>query len=314
MGSEWVRPSETVEFAYDPFGRRIEKKTSAKTTRFAYDREDIVAEYDGANVLQASYIHGPNIDEPLQMKRGGVTYFYQRDGLGSIASLSNNTGIKQKTYRYDSFGNIIAETGTVENPYIYTGRERDAETGLYYYRARYYDPQFGRFLNEDPIGFASGDENFHAYVGNNPVNFVDPLGLSRVIFNPMGGYIDVYPGDSPNVQGPPQRFPASNRPRNPGADPYQPGGFGPVPAGTFPTGSFVETGGSPSSEFGSGFVPIQLPRQPPYTRPRLGVGVHAGRANTPRGVNYGTRGCIRTNESALGAFRNDPISTITVLP
>ena len=174
-------PTQIVEFAYDPFGRRIQKKVGASVKKFVYDREDIVAEYDGANTLQATYIHGPNIDEPLQMKRGGATYFYQRDGLGSIASLSNSAGNKVRTYRYDSFGKVIAETGTLENPYIYTGRERDAETGLYYYRARYYDPQIGRFLSEDPIGFAGVDVNLYRYVANNPINFIDPSGLFEFI-------------------------------------------------------------------------------------------------------------------------------------
>ena len=87
MGSEWVRPSETVEFAYDPFGRRIEKKTSAQPTRFAYDREDIVAEYDGSNVLQASYIHGPDIDEPLQIKRGGVVPRQSQNGIRILSDI-----------------------------------------------------------------------------------------------------------------------------------------------------------------------------------------------------------------------------------
>jgi RHS repeat-associated protein len=64
-----------------------------------------------------------------------------------------------------------------QNPYTYTGREYDPETGLYYYRARYYDPATGRFLQQDPIGFASGDVNLYGYVGNNPINFIDPSGL-----------------------------------------------------------------------------------------------------------------------------------------
>ncbi|QCI28941.1 RHS repeat-associated core domain-containing protein [Caminibacter pacificus] len=72
---------------------------------------------------------------------------------------------------------MIKHTKTKEtnNPYTYTGREYDSEE-LYYYRARYYDPTIQRFLSEDPIGFASGDFNFYRYVGDNPVNFVDPSG------------------------------------------------------------------------------------------------------------------------------------------
>lgn len=81
-----------------------------------------------------------------------------------------------QTYSYDSFGNITP-TGTINQPYAYTGREYDNETGMYFYRARYYDPKAGRFVTKDPIGFAGGDVNFYAYVGNNPLNLIDPFGL-----------------------------------------------------------------------------------------------------------------------------------------
>jgi RHS repeat-associated protein len=80
------------------------------------------------------------------------------------------------SYVYDSFGKLTASTGTVTNPFEYTGREFDPETGLYYYRARYYDPVMGRFLSEDPSGAASG-LNLYRYVSNNPVNLYDPTGL-----------------------------------------------------------------------------------------------------------------------------------------
>ena len=173
-------PTETTAYAYDPFGRRIEKMVGAAVTLYVYDREDIVAEYDSTGTLQATYVHGPGIDEPLQLKKDGVTYYYQRDGLGSITSISDGAGDKVKTYQYDSFGNIINETGTVENPYAYTGRERDAETGLYYYRARYYDPQIGRFITEDPTGVRNllfSEMDLYVYSRNNPIIFKDPLGL-----------------------------------------------------------------------------------------------------------------------------------------
>jgi len=77
---------------------------------------------------------------------------------------------------YDSFGNLTSSTGPFVQPFRYTGREWDAETGLYYYRARYYDPVIGRFLSEDPIGFA-GSVNFYRYVDNGPINSIDPGGL-----------------------------------------------------------------------------------------------------------------------------------------
>ena len=82
-------------------------------------------------------------------------------------------------------GNIVQQSGNVENVYTYTGREWDTEAGLYYYRARYYDPTLGRFINGDPIGFAGGDVNFYVYVQNNPVNLIDPLGNSFITVEVM---------------------------------------------------------------------------------------------------------------------------------
>jgi len=85
-----------------------------------------------------------------------------------------------RTYRYDSFGRIISQTGTLDQPFTFTGREYDPETGLYYYRARYYDPKAGRFISKDPIGFGGGDLNLFRYVGNDPANFTDPSGLFAI--------------------------------------------------------------------------------------------------------------------------------------
>lgn len=93
---------------------------------------------------------------------------------------------------YDSFGNMKQHGNKVKQPYTYTGREWDRETGLYYYNARYYDPEMGRFISEDPIGFNGGDVNLYAYVGNNPVNFVDPWGLEQRVVGSRGGQPLVY--------------------------------------------------------------------------------------------------------------------------
>jgi RHS repeat-associated protein len=80
-------------------------------------------------------------------------------------------------YAYDAYGRVVASFETVDNPYLFTGRELDLESGLYHYRARAYDPETGRFLQEDPLGFAAGDLNLYRYVLNDPVNLVDPFGL-----------------------------------------------------------------------------------------------------------------------------------------
>ena len=169
-------PAFTSTYRYDGLGRRIEKVAKGQTKRYVYDGEDILLEYDGANVLQARYTHGPGIDEPIAVTKGGSTFFYHQDGLGTVTDLTDSTGATAKSYSYDAYGTIMDQTGTVDQPYTYTGRELDSETGLYYYRARYYDPSTGRFLQEDPIGL-SGGINFYAAFKGNPLLYTDPSGM-----------------------------------------------------------------------------------------------------------------------------------------
>ena len=170
----------TVTFKYDPFGRRIQKAftqgPTTTTTNYLYDGMNSLEEVDnGGNVL-ARYTQSGLIDEPLGMLRSGVTSYYEADGLSSTSSLSNSTGTLANTYTYDSFGKLTASTGSITNPFQYTEREFDQETGIYEYRARYYDQNNGRFISEDPITFRGG-VNFYRYVLNNPVINVDPPGL-----------------------------------------------------------------------------------------------------------------------------------------
>ncbi|MGC1413936.1 MAG: RHS repeat-associated core domain-containing protein [Candidatus Acidiferrum sp.] len=169
----------TVSFKYDPFGRRIYKSSSSGTSVFAYDGDNLIEETNSSGTAVARYAQTTNVDEPLAMLRGGATSFYQSDGLGSISSLTNASGAVAQTYTYDSFGKATASSGTLTNPFQFTAREFDAESGLYFLRNRYYDPQSGRFLNEDPLGFGGDDANFYAYVQNGPVDSVDPFGLQH---------------------------------------------------------------------------------------------------------------------------------------
>src|SRR5260370_2527591 len=157
----------TVTFKYDPFGRRIYKSSSSGTSIFAYDGDNLVEETNSSGTAVARYSQTQNIDEPLAMLRSGATSYYHADGLGSISSLSNAAGSIANTYTYDSFGKLTNSTGSLVNPFRYTARESDTETGLYYYRARYYDSTSGRFVSEDPVTFLGG-HNFYAYAGNEP--------------------------------------------------------------------------------------------------------------------------------------------------
>jgi RHS repeat-associated protein len=165
-----------VTYDYDALGRRVRKNNNGTVTLYWYEGEDIVLETDAAGVEQARYTHGPGIDSPLKVKRGGSAYYYHEDPLGSIVLMTNASKNSSRTYKYDAFGNIISQSGSLTNFYQYTGREWDGETALYYYRARTYDPKVGRFLQQDPIPPRPEDMNPFVYTGNNPTNRTDPTG------------------------------------------------------------------------------------------------------------------------------------------
>ena len=168
----------TVSFKYDPFGRRIYKSSSSTTSIYAYDEDNLVEEANSSGTEVASYSQGLNIDEPLAMDRSSVASFYETDGLGSVTSLSNSAGALAETYTRDSFGRQTGSTGSLTNPFQYTGREFDAETSLYYYRARYYDRSTGRFLSEDPLRGVLR-HNRYRYASNTPTVLKDPMGLQE---------------------------------------------------------------------------------------------------------------------------------------
>jgi RHS repeat-associated protein len=174
----------TVTYKYDPFGRRVQKAFTqggtTTTTNYLYDGRNSLEELDATGNVLARYNQGPSIDEPISELRGSTTSFYQMDFLGSITSLSNSAGALANTYTYDSFGKLNASAGTLTNPFQFTGREFDPETGIYNYRMRYYDQNVGRFLSEDPIGFGGG-VNFYRYADGNPISETDPLGLDTKV-------------------------------------------------------------------------------------------------------------------------------------
>jgi RHS repeat-associated protein len=225
----------TVSFKYDPFGRRIYKSSSSGTSVFAYDGDNLIEETNAAGAVVARYSQGLNIDQPLAMLRSSATSFYHADGLDSVTSLSSGAGSLAQTYTFDSFGKQTASSGSLVNPFQYTGRESDSETGLYYYRARYYDPNTGRFLSEDPIRFKGGTVNFYAYVDGDPTTQTDPSGLrAQVCCRPLRGkwghrsgknhcYVLINPDDDPWT------FHTYGLHREDGNDVKYPGGARPVP-------------------------------------------------------------------------------------
>jgi len=136
--------------------------------------------------LARKFIYGPGIDEPICMidvSDSNKKYYYHFDGLGSVVALSDSSANIIERYSYDVFGEPNT-TSTVGNPYMFTGRRLDTETHLYYYRARYYAYDIGRFLQTDPIGYRDG-MNIYTYCVNNPLGCLDPSGFASVaIYDP----------------------------------------------------------------------------------------------------------------------------------
>jgi len=175
-----------LTYTYDASGRRIEKKYDYETiTKYVYDGDHCIAEYNAYNQLKRKYICGPAVDDPIcmidTMTSPAVTSYYHFDALGSVVTLTNSSGNTVEVYEYDVYGRPGASDANHPNRFMFTGREYDKETGLYYYRARYYNPQIGRFLQTDPVGYKAG-MNWYAYCINNPLSFMDPSGLISVAF------------------------------------------------------------------------------------------------------------------------------------
>ena len=166
----------SASFQYDSAGRRTSKSINGTTVGFLYDGVNIVQEQSGGNA--SANIVGAGIDQFFSRSDASGTSVPLVDVLGSAVAISDSTGAVQTEYTYDPFGNT-STSGTISNNNSqYTSRENDG-IGLYYYRARYYSPLMQRFISEDPISLDGGDSNFFAYAGNDPIGFVDPLGLEK---------------------------------------------------------------------------------------------------------------------------------------
>lgn len=163
---------QTVNYTYDGLGRRTSRATGGSTTSFLFQGSDVVLDRNGDNTT-TDYLNGLGIDTKLRQTSTIGPLYFLHDHLRSTLALTNSSGGVVESQHYEAFG---ANAGSSLTRYGFTGRERDQATGLTYYRARWYDPQIGRFMLEDPIGFGGGDTNFYTYAKNNPLSFTDPRG------------------------------------------------------------------------------------------------------------------------------------------
>ncbi|MFI5460682.1 MAG: RHS repeat-associated core domain-containing protein [Isosphaerales bacterium] len=164
---------------YDASGRRQHLDIfNGPGTNFLYDGLNPVQEQNVNGVETANLLTGLGVDEILTRSDASGTMGFLTDPIvGSTSGLVNSSGNQQTTYTYGPFG-ATSSSGTANaNPYQFTGRELDPNSGLYFMRNRYYSPTLQRFISPDPTGIAGGDANLYAYAHNDPTNLVDPLGL-----------------------------------------------------------------------------------------------------------------------------------------
>ncbi len=166
------------EYIYNGAGQRIKKVTQTETKIFHYDIwGHIIAETNQNGTMIAEYIYLG--DQLLAMiKPGNLVYYFHNDHLGTPQVLTDDSQAIAWKAVYTPFGEAVTSIQTIENPFRFPGQYYDSETGLHYNYFRYYNPQTGRYITPDPIGLEGGI-NLFVYVANNPVNFVDPIGLSN---------------------------------------------------------------------------------------------------------------------------------------
>ena len=182
-----------TQYAYNGLGHRISRQVDApsQTSRYVLDiggltgpAPCVLAETNGSGQVVAYYVYGPGIGLVSKITPQDASFSYHYDGSGNTVCMTDSTGNVVNQYAYDEFGSILDSSETTPNPFRYVGKygvmdEGTGLAGLLFMRARYYDPEIGRFLSPDPIGFAGGDLNLYAYVRNNPIRWIDPWGLTQ---------------------------------------------------------------------------------------------------------------------------------------
>jgi RHS repeat-associated protein len=172
-------PGISASFEYDPLSRRAARTVNGTTTRYVYDGAQAFGEV--TNGAQVGQLTGLGLDEAIARHASQGARIFLTDALNSVFAQTREDRSLQNYYSYSPYGEVSALGPDEGNSIQYTARENDL-TGLYYYRARYYDPVLKRFISEDPLGVAGGDLNLAAYVRGNPISLTDPTGEVAPIF------------------------------------------------------------------------------------------------------------------------------------
>lgn len=172
----------TVEYVYDVFNQRILRAEGGSSRQYAVSNGHTALELVNGAVTHR-YLHGPVVDLVLADEQPEGVLYPLADHQLSVRDLADASGQIVDHRLYDSFGRLVSRTNpAIDHPFAYTGREMEDGAGLHYYRNRYYDAAVGRFISEDPLGFAAGDTNLSRYVGNGAVGRSDPSGLREGVF------------------------------------------------------------------------------------------------------------------------------------
>jgi RHS repeat-associated protein len=174
-------------YTYDALGRRIGIDDGGTQTWTVFNGKSAdanpYADFTSSGTLKMRYLDGLAVDELLpRTDSSGNTSWYFHDQVGSVTAIGSTTAGAQDEITYDPFGNIVTQTDSAEaDRFMFAGMEFDSSTGLYYDHARYYDAAIGRFVSQDPKGFAAGDTDLYRYVGNDQTAEAGPSGLKYTI-------------------------------------------------------------------------------------------------------------------------------------